>query len=290
MFIKGIKKIAMIMKTFSIFCFCFVMVSMAQAQTSDNKLGYFNLEQDLLIANYDSKPDVDDLMSVAAFATMLRDVRFQRLNYIAVAGAYGTQGGNFIQSDHLFDLAFGKRWLNAHEKREEAIREIFIIAKAVIENGGDIWIAEAGQSDVSAALVRLIREYYPFVRTKDRIHLVQHSFWNESVTTPSDFEFVREYTDYTKIPDGNGYGNGTPGFKTNDGVWWTKLPEFESIWNIWKEAGRLSDANNIVAGYNNEAIGLGGFDFSDTAELCWIFGFDRLTGVDDFFQEFLPTH
>lgn len=249
----------------------------------------FDIKTDLLIANYDSKPDVDDLMSVAAFATMLKDARFEELNYVATAGAYGTQGGTFIESTKLFSLSFGEHWVNAHLYKQEALEVLYRKSKSVLETGGNIWIAEAGQSDVSAEVLKLIRERHPEINTKERITLIQHSWWNESVTTPEKLLYVRDYTDYTKIPDGNGLNNGTPGFRTDYGSWWELVLSDKNVGELWKEAKRLADKYNIVAGYNNEAVGAGGFDFSDTSEICWILGFNHLENVDDFFSEFLTN-
>ncbi len=38
--------------------------------------------------------------------------------------------------------------------------------------------------------------------------------------------------------------------------------------------------------YNNTAITMGGPDFSDVSEICWIFEIDRLTDSNNFFREF----
>jgi len=247
----------------------------------------FDIENDLLIANYDSKPDVDDLMSVAAFATILKDPKFEKLNFVAVAGAYGLQNGDFIESAYLFNLSFGAAWVNAHLYWNDAVESVYKRAISVLDDGGNIWIAEAGQSDLSADVLRAIREGRPEVKTKERITLVQHSWWNESVTTAEKLLYVRDYTDYTKIPDGNALKNGTPGFRTTEGHRWEDVLSNEKVGEIWQEAKRLSEKYNVVAGYNNEAIGAGGFDFSDTSEICWILGFNYLENSDDFFDEFL---
>ena len=265
----------------------FTLLRVQEASSQSTKMGFFDLEKDFLIANYDSKPDVDDLHSVAAFATILRDTRFEHLNYVAVAGAYGTQDGQFIEAGELFDLAFRDRWVDAHSKKEEALDKLLEQALATLNSGGDIWIAEAGQSDISADLLMKIREEVSFDETKSRIHLVQHSFWNESVTTPEKFNYVREQLNYIKIPDGNATGNGTPGFRTEDGSWWDEVLSNKKVASIWEEARRLGIEYNVVAGYDNTAVGAGGFDFSDTSELCWIFGFEKLEHTGAFFDEFL---
>lgn len=275
------------MKFMALLTLGFILFMVQDATSQSTKLGLFDLEKDLLVANYDSKPDVDDLHSTASFATMLRDERLENLNYIAVAGAYGTQDGQFIEAGDLFDLAFEDQWVDAHSDKEEALDQLLEKALETLNSGGDIWIAEAGQSDVSADLLMRIREDVPFEETKSRVHLVQHSFWNESATTPDKLNYVREQLDYIKIPDGNGTGNGTPGFRTEDGSWWDEVLSNKKVAFIWQEARRLGMEYNVVAGYDNTAVGAGGFDFSDTSELCWIFGFEKLVDTDAFFSEFL---
>ena len=251
-----------------------------------NHLGFFDVERDLLIANFDSKPDPDDILAVAALATMLHDHRFENVEFIAVAGAYGIQGGTFIEADHLFDLSFGEHWVNAHSQKATALEMVKEKALEVLKTGGDVWIAEAGQSDFSADLVAMISDANPEIRTKTRIHIVQHSTWNESQTTPEKLLYVREYTDYSKIPDGNSTGNGTPGFNTSDGEWWAAALAHPKTGAIWEEARRIVEEKNGTTGYENPSIKAGGFDFSDTAEAAWIFGFDELPDVSAFFEEF----
>ncbi|WP_041522128.1 hypothetical protein [Gilvimarinus agarilyticus] len=248
--------------------------------------GLFNQEQDLLIANFDSKPDPDDLQAVAALGTMLQHESLSNVNYLAVAGAYGVQDGSYIPSPKLFKLAFGKRWVDAHGDREAAVQAASELAQKTLQQGGDVWLQEAGQSDFSAALVKSIRAALPKLNSKQRIHTVQHSTWNENATTPEDLLYVREYTDYSKIPDGNGGGNGTPSFNNKDGQWWSRLAEHKALAPLWIEAKRLSDENNGHAGYDNPTIAVGGFDFSDTVEATWIFGFNQLETTDDFFKKF----
>jgi hypothetical protein len=38
--------------------------------------------------------------------------------------------------------------------------------------------------------------------------------------------------------------------------------------------------------YKNPEIANGGLDFSDVSETCWIFGFESLINIEQFFQEF----
>ena len=69
-------------------------------------LGHFLPGRDLWLPQFDSKTDVDDLHSVAAVATLVRDPRFADVDYHAVAGAYGIQEGLYVPSPELFEKSF----------------------------------------------------------------------------------------------------------------------------------------------------------------------------------------
>jgi hypothetical protein len=247
----------------------------------------FDKESDLFLAHFDSKTDVDDILSIAAVATMLADPRLAGVRYHAVAGAYGMQGGLFIPANELFDPAFGPRWSDAHTDFERALSEVLLLATSTLQDGGNIWIAEAGQSDFSAALIKHINTVLPEVRTKSLIHVVQHSEWNESSTRPENLTYVKTHASYYKIPDGNALGNGTPGFRIGKRVNWQnyiKKPQLVQIWEL--ALGIANKYNGKENRYTNPAIASGGMDFSDVAEACWIFGFNHLADTEDFFAEF----
>ena len=177
-----------------------------------NQLGQFNIAQDVYLAHFDLKTDVDDIHSVAAVATMLADNRFSDVTYHAVTGTYGAQGGLYVPANHVFDMAFGSNWSDAHTDFDQALHEVIDLATTTLQEGGTVWIAEGGQSDFSAALVRDLQIHLPHVDLMERVRIVQHADWNEEVTTPADLAFVQEAALYHKIPDGNAVGNGTPGF------------------------------------------------------------------------------
>ncbi|MCQ3830021.1 carbohydrate-binding protein [Microbulbifer elongatus] len=256
---------------------------------SGEMIGRFDTGKDLFLANFDSKPDPDDIHAVAAVATVLKDARFSNVNYFAVAGAYGDQGGDFIEADYLFDLAFGANgWTNAHVNYNGALDTVFNKVKSALNAGGDIWIAEAGQSDFSADLVRRVKAQLPSVNTNGRIHIIQHSNWNQDHTTPGDLSYVRNNTDYQKISDGNSTGNGTPGFNNKNTSHWNRVLNHNEVGVIWTEAKRVADhsIDNHV-GWKNPSIAAGGMDFSDTVETTWIFGFNSVGNIGGFFDEFL---
>ncbi|PWN06033.1 hypothetical protein [Rhodohalobacter mucosus] len=258
-----------------------------KAPADSDYLGKFNIETDLYFAHFDLKTDVDDAHSVAAVATMLADERFENVRYHAVTGAYGIQGGEYVPANDLFELAFGESWSDAHTDFDQALDEVSALAANVIQNGGKIWIAEGGQSDFSADVVREMRNRLPDTDIKNAVHIVQHADWNEEVTTAEDLAFVRDAASYHRIQDGNTVGNGTPGFRSDDVIDWRESIQDPRLISIWEKAIEIADTyNGVEDRYLNESIMKGGLDFSDTSETCWIFGFNDLEDSNAFFEEF----
>src|SRR5262245_26177738 len=90
-------------------------------QGSSNK-GKFNLEKDLLLAQFDCKTDVDDLHSAAALRMLMSNPKFSKVKYHAVAGTYGIQEGLYVPPNDLFQLAFGNNWSDANKDVEAAVK------------------------------------------------------------------------------------------------------------------------------------------------------------------------
>jgi len=261
-----------------------------QENPEPDLLGKFDRDKDLYLAHFDVKTDVDDVHSVAAVATMLADPRFFKVKYHAVAGAYGIQEGLYVPAEEVFDLAFGEHWSDAHGDFDKALDEVRSLSVETLNDGGSLWIAEAGQSDFSAALIRELQELIPESTVKDRIHVVQHADWNEEVTTAEDLAFVKETASYHKIPSGNVLGNGSPGFRSETAINWQEYVSDIRLTEIWTAAFEIANKYNGADGrYLNEAIRAGGLDFSDVAETTWIFGFNDLEDATDFFEEFSRT-
>ena len=263
----------------------FISSSSNAQDLRSQKAGNFDIGKDLILAHFDCKTDVDDLQSVAALVTLLADIKFSKINYHAVAGTYGVQEGLYVPPNDLFKLAFGDNWTDAHENIENAVAKVKVIAKATLENQGDIWIADAGQSDFSAELIKAIQSDLPNMNISQRIHLVQHSDWNEEVTSQDCLDFVKKTIDYQKIPDGNHVGNGTPGFRSPEYTKWKDKIRNPKLIETWQLAIDLSNRYNGKNGrYLNEAIATGGLDFSDLSEVCWILGIQDIKDVEEFFN------
>jgi len=251
------------------------------------KAAEFNQERDLLLVQFDSKTDVDDLHTAAALATLLTDSKFSKIHFHAVAGTYGIQEGLYVPPNDLFKLAFENNWTDAHEDFNNAIKKVQAIVKTTLANQGDIWIAEAGQSDFTASLIKKILSDIPGINISKRVHVVQHSDWNEKSTSPEHLQFVKSTTDYQKIPDGNVVENGTPGFMDpNFSNWKDKIkdPKLIEIWNL--STGIANEYNGKEGRYTNKAIAAGGLDFSDLAEVCWILGLNEIEDTTHFFKLF----
>jgi len=246
-----------------------------------------NKTNDLLLVQYDCKTDVDDLHSVAAFRTIISNADYSDLKFHAVAGAYGIQEGLYVPPNDLFQLAFGDNWSDAHSDFNGSVSQVKQKAKSTLKNGGNIWIAEAGQSDFTAAVVKAIQSEMPEINTTNRIHVVQHSDWNENVTTPEKLAFVKANTSYHRIADGNAVDNGTPGFRSPEPVNWNSYVVNPELVKVWQLAISLGNKYNGKDGrYNNEAIANGGLDFSDTAEVCWMLGLENIRDAESFFKYF----
>ncbi|MDX2427507.1 MAG: hypothetical protein QNK22_02350 [Xanthomonadales bacterium] len=258
------------------------------SNTPTDMLGRFDKTRDLYLPQFDSKTDVDDIHSVAGVSTLLSDPRFAKVNFHAVAGAYGAQSGEYVPATDLFDMAFGSRWSDAHKDYETALKAVTEIVIDTLNNEGDVWIAEAGQSDFSADMVRQVKLELPGIDTRTRIHIVQHSDWNEESAAPANLAYVKSNTNYHKIADGNFTGNGTPGLNTDSDTEWTRVTTHTTTGSYWKKARAIANKyNGEDDRYLNDAIKAGGMDFSDTSESCWIFGFQDIYDVSEFFDRFI---
>ena len=91
------------------------------------------------------KTDVDDLQTMAAFATLLTSSDYSNINYHIVTGTYGFQEGLYVPPNKLLELAFKNHWTDAHNNPTSAVTEVISRLKPAIELGGSIWIAAAAE-------------------------------------------------------------------------------------------------------------------------------------------------
>jgi len=242
---------------------------------------YFDLNDDFLLANFDLRPDEDDVHAAAALASMLQHPDLAGVDYHAVAGAYGIQGNTYITAatPELFTTLFGAKntfWSDRHNEKtttENRIRDKIV---TVLNAGNQVFIQEAGQSDFTYdVLQKVINESNGVnaAKVKANVVVVQHSDWNENQATASKLNWVKANTDYERIADGNSGNNGTPQFKSNSSTWLNQAkagsnPNTNSK-NYWTQADAVCD--NFAAGWENPTISGGGIDYSDCVEVWWIF-------------------
>jgi hypothetical protein len=243
----------------------------------DNGPRTFNPKKDLISLHYDHAPDKDDGHSAAADRTILQSLYGKgwiKKHVIAVSGAYGKNAPNFNpNSDAVMDAVWNDcgGWIAAHKSKDDAITKMTKRWIQTLKAGGDVWIKEGGQSDLTAVVVEKIQKQMPNIDTKVRIHTVQHSDWNENQTTEAALAYTKENTHYIRISDANRYLNVRGG---ND-AFVTAATENPAFANIWKAA---------FAYYNpKERI-----DFSDTGELMNILKLGEMN-LDQFRERFLDN-
>jgi hypothetical protein len=209
------------------------------------------------------------------------------LNYFAIAGTYGIQEGLYVPPNELMQLAFENKWADAHGDLNNAIDSVVEKVEKSLKNGGSVYVAEDGQSDFTAQWVKKLLKRNPNIDSKEKIHVVQHSDWNESVTKSDYLDYVQNNTNYHKLPDGNTVGNGTPGFRSFQPVNWKDQIRDDELIAIWEKAIILGNMYNGKDGrYLNEAIANGGLDFSDLTEVCYILNRTEIKDANAFFSTF----
>lgn len=237
----------------------------------------FNPEADLLSLHYDHAPDRDDGHSAVADRVILQE-RFGtdwiKEHVLPVSGAYGENRDQFQpESDVVMDTVWNDTggWVAADQDWEKAVNTLYNEWVAAIRDGGAVWVKEGGQSDLTADVIRKIKEQNPDIDTIQKIHVVQHSDWNEDQTTDEDLAYVKKESGYIRISDANAYFNdrdGNPSFAE-------RASADETYGPMWSAAFEYLDPSQRV-------------DFSDTGELLAILGIDRLdveSFADRYFSE-----
>jgi hypothetical protein len=221
----------------------------------------------LISLHYDNAPDPDDVMSSAAAKTMLGVLGVT--NYVVVSGTTGDNAADYVTaSEALYNTIWGSgQWYNAHSAWATSVQSVADAWETALDAGGDIWVAEAGQSDFTADVVAEILDRQPSLSTTTRIHVVQHSTWNETHTTGADLTYVQANTDYIKIDDG-GEDNTTADLDQDETDLWKTMAYNNTIYgNFWDDALTYF----IARRYSTD------IDFSDTVELLHILGIGKGT-------------
>jgi len=254
---------------------------------------FFDKNKDILIAQFDSKPDPDDIHAQAALGSMLAHSDLQGVNAYGVAGAIGRQNGNFIDSDELFNLIFGSsNWTDADADRNGSVTRITNKVIPILQNGGKVWVQEAGQSNITRDWVIEVLKTVSSAVVKSNVIVVQHSEWNQNLAdntsntpaaNPVVLNFIRDNTNYFYLDDGNGGFDAawtdhgpysTPGYTSRDSKWITQAKNSPNIKarQLWNEADRVvrrQYPNGVP--YDWSSLSSNGVDYSDCVENWWIF-------------------
>jgi len=264
----------------------------------------FDKAKDILIAQFDNKPDADDIHSQAALGCILAHPDGMGINVYGVSGAYGKQDGTYICSRTLFSMIFGDEntnWTDAHLDRPNSIKRICDKVRPILEAGGKVWVPEAGQSDITAAWIEaLLVAGVPGNIIKNNVKVVQHSGWNENETTANKLIYVKDNANYVTIDDGNedpgkGHDRGpnTPSYKSYDTTFMKEALGVDNLnlvtKKIWNEADSIIKASGFSASYST--IHLGGVDFSDNVEIWYILGLgENANSIKKFWDRYVVKH
>ncbi len=261
---------------------------------------YFNKKKDLLLAQFDSKPDPDDVHAQAALGCMMMHRDLKGVKVYAVSGAIGEQGGEFLDSRDLFDMIFGKRWTAANENWDKAVADIVNVVTPILKKGGKVWVQEAGQSNITADWVAEVLKTIPAETIKTNVVVVQHSNWNEEQTNDADLAYVKQMTYYFSIDDGNAPPNNnpngrgihtTPSYRAKESHWIVdaKTSPNKKAAKLWTEADRVIDYYH-PDGFKHKwsYLSTDGVDYSDCVENWWILNLgEKADSHEKFFKRYV---
>ena len=121
-------------------------------------------------------------------------------------------------------------------------------------------------------MLQLLEREAPDLPMSQRVHVIQHSGWNEDQTTPEALRYVQETVDYIRIPDANAFLNVAGG-----------VPSFEEaarahpvFGQVWQAAFAYYDPGERL-------------DFSDTGELLYLLDLGQMP-IDEFRERFLADN
>lgn len=238
----------------------------------------FDPGRDLIALHYDHAPDKDDGHSAAADRTLLESLygtAWISNRVVAVSGAYGRNRTSFnVRSDHVMDAAWQDcgGWVDAHRDWTGSVTRLAARWGATLAASGHIHVKEGGQSDITAEIVKQLQAQHPEVAFTQRVHVIQHSTWNEQQTTPAALAYVRTNAHYVRIPDANRYLN----VKGGDAAFERAATNSPAFRPVWQAAFRYYSPRERL-------------DFSDTGELLYILGLGEVS-IPEFRERFLRPH
>jgi hypothetical protein len=258
---------------------------------------------DLLSIHYDSAPDPDDIHASAAGACVVQTYSLGSRIMVA-GGAYGlrvwsngsTPGGTRWSNynpgvENVLNQAYGSSWFKVRGNTDGSFNHIVEFAtrwKQTLDTGADVWVAEGGPSDFTYLVARYLENNLGATAEQlGRVHVVQHSEWNDQNTDPSNLAWVKANLSYVRIDNGNlnaaqGQG-GTADFRSNAATGDIQPWANSNFWGqaVSGQCGALwQQARNA---FSDPAL----VDFSDTVELLYILNISQGQGqvvedIEDF--------
>lgn len=251
-------------------------------RVSNTRLGRL-APNDLLVLHYDNCPDKDDGHAIPAGKSVVE--KYDINNVLAVNGTCG----NSIRirfnpaSNAVMNASWGTEFLDASGQRAAALQHSVTRWAEVLANGASVWVAEGGQSDFTADVVREIETRYSNIDLK-RIHVIQHSTgpvaYNEKFTDNSNLNYLKSNVSYQAIANGNIGGNGSANLNQQSFyfVSTAQASRFSAEWN----AGFAYLQPDCSIRTENCKL-----DFSDTVGLLYIVDDKDTRNVNDFANKYL---
>ena len=152
---------------------------------------------DLISLHYDHAPDRDDGHATVAAFMVANSIGFDPH---VVSGAYGEHNADRYQppAEAVMQATWGNNWVNAHSNWNRSVNATVDRWLQVLNSGGDIHVAEGGQADFTADVIRTIQQQSS-VNTRQRINVIQHSAWNERMANQGDLSYVRNNSNLSLI-------------------------------------------------------------------------------------------
>jgi hypothetical protein len=238
---------------------------------------------DLLVLQYDNCPDKDDGHAIPAGKSVVE--KYDINNVLVVNGTCGNSILNRFNgaSNAVIKASWGTQYLDANGQRVAAVQQSATRWASTLSNGADVWVAEGGQSDFTADVVRQIESRYSNINLK-RIHVIQHSTgsgaYNEDFTDSANLSYLKNKTTYQPIANGNVGGNGSANLNQQSFyfVSTARASRFSAEWN----AGFQYLPPDCTLRTENCKL-----DFSDTVELLYIIDDKSTQNVNDFANNYL---
>ena len=241
-------------------------VAIPISPSSESATDAFDRNLDLISLHFDHTTPSDSHATVAA--QTITDIL--GVDRWVVSGTYGTNPDAYlVNSEPLMDITWGNgNWRNADDNLTDVVAETANRWEATLNRGGDVWVAEGGQSDFTADVVRELLLRRASTPTQ-RIHVVQHSQDNETTTTPADLTFIQANSDYIAIADGS-IANTTA--------------DLEGATDGWKEAALDSQRSEAWSAAFEQLDPDEQLNFSDSVAVLYIVGvgLDQVADPDDF--------